>query len=128
MTRTVKKKYKERENEVKTYLDLITAFDEVDVFAHPDIKCIDMDATDFSITLNVEMIQIFRAAFYLVLYNLIESTINDIIREYKDAISLEKITLDKLSTKARIIYIEGIIGNKSSENSLSEIIKNIIND
>lgn len=126
MIRTVKKKYKERENEVKIYLDLVMAFDEIDVFSHPEVKCIDMEASDMSITLNVEIIQIFRATFYLVLYNLIESTINDIIREYKETVSSEKLTIDKLSPQARAIYIDGIIGNKSSEDSLSKIIENIV--
>ena len=79
-----------------------------------------------SITLNVDIIQIFRATFYLVLYNLIESTINDIIREYKETVSSEKLTIDKLSPQARAIYIDGIIGNKSSEDSLSKIIENIV--
>lgn len=126
MIRALVRKYKERAQEVQTFISTIEKLNDIDVFAAADIKSVDMSGSPITFTLTDTDLQIYRASFYLMLYNLIESTTNEIIKEVSTTITEENLTIDMLSPKIHALYIDNLIGQKETRGYITTTIQNVI--
>lgn len=126
MIRAIVRKYKERAQEVYTYISTIEKLNDIDVFAPADISSIDMSGTPITFQLADTDLQIYRASFYLMLYNLIESTTNEIIKEVTTTITDEGLTIDMLAPKIHTLYVDSLIGEKEARGRITAIIHDVI--
>ena len=126
MIRALVRKYKERAQEVQTFISTIEKLNDIDVFAAAEIKSVDMSGSPITFTLTDTDLQIYRASFYLMLYNLIESTTNEIIKEVSTTITEENLTIDMLSPKIHALYIDNLIGQKETRGYITTTIQNVI--
>ena len=86
------------------------------------------------VSLSTKLQRIFIANTFLILYNLIESTIRNSIVEIYDKIQEDEVKYDNLSDNLKQIWLQKMtkrfndskISDKSITNNLHEIIKNII--
>ena len=128
MIRTLERTYKEREQEVQIYISMLEKLNDIDVFSPSDINSIDMHGNAFSFQLSNTDLQICRASFYLILYNLVEATTNEIIKEVTETISSEGLEINQLTPKIRNLYIDSLIGEKESKNKILSIVHDLVKD
>ena len=117
--------FQERCNDVSEYLNLLDFMDSIATNKH---KCLESESHQggvISYLPNRECQKILRANFYLILYNLVESTLNSIISVVKDTVNDEKVPLDKLVTRLIHLHIGGLYKNVSSQNRILEISKEL---
>lgn len=126
MIRALVRKYKERAQEVQTFISTIEKLNDIDVFAAVDINSVNMYGNPITFTLTDTDLQIYRASFYLMLYNLIESTTNEIIKEVSTTITEEGLTIDMLSPKIHALYIDSLIGQKETRGYITTTIHDVI--
>lgn len=115
--------FQERQKDVQEYLSLLTFFDSIATNKRKTIESESHNGNIISFLPNRECQKILRANLYLLLYNLIESTINTIITVVKDAINDENVSLDKLETRLIHLHISGIYKDVTSTNKILEISK-----
>lgn len=117
--------FQERCNDVHKYLELLTFIDSIATNKHKLIESESYDGNAISYLPNRECQKILRANFYLVLYNLVESTINIIISVVKDTINDEEVPLEKLVTRLIHLHIQGLYKEVTSANRILEISKEL---
>lgn len=101
--------------DVKRYYELIEFLDSVDASQKDNLLSINRESKSINYQLKVEMQQILRANFYLVLYNLIESTQQGIITALKDSITDEGVHVTKLHNKIHTLYFSGLFKDVISD-------------
>lgn len=117
--------FQERQKDVREYLTLLTFFDSIATNKRKKLESESHNGDVISFLPNRECQKILRANLYLLLYNLVESTINSIITVVKDAINDENVPLDKLETRLIHLHICGIFKDVSSANKIFEISKEL---
>lgn len=117
--------FRERCNDVRDYLNLLEFMDSIATNKRKRLESESYEGYSISYMPNRECQQILRANFYLVLYNLVESTINSIISVVKDTINDERIPMEKLATRIIHLHIDGLYKDVTSQNRISEIGKEL---
>ena len=117
--------FQERQKDVQEYLNLLTFFDSIATNKRKTIESESHNGNIISFLPNRECQKILRANLYLLLYNLVESTINTIITVVKDAINDENVSLDKLETRLIHLHIGGIYKDVTSADRILEISKDL---
>ena len=117
--------FQERCNDVSEYLTLLGFMDSIATNKHKSIKCESHQGSEISYIPNRECQKILRANFYLILYNLVESTLNSVISVVKDTINDERVSLDKLITSLIFLHIGGLYKDVTSPNRILEISKDL---
>lgn len=123
--RTFIGEFNERSKDVSEYLALLEFIDSIATNKHSPLKNESNDGKEITYTLNRETQKILRANFYLLLYNLVESTINSIIAVIVDAINDESVTLEHLATRLVHLHIEGLYDKVSSSQRIVQISKDL---
>ena len=82
--------FQERCKDVLEYLNLLKFMDSVATNKRKPIESESYQGTMISYLPNRDCQKILRANFYLILYNLVESTLNTVISVVKDTINDEK--------------------------------------
>ena len=117
--------FQERSNDVLEYLTLLKFMDSVATNKHEPIKSESYQGTMISYLPNRSCQKILRANFYLILYNLVESTLNTVISVVKDTINDERVPLDKLVTRLIYLHISGLYKEVTAQNRIFEISKDL---
>ena len=117
--------FNERCKDVREYLSLLEFMDSIATNKHKPLENESNDGNNITYSLNRETQKILRANFYLLLYNLVESTTNSIITAIKDTINDEGITLDHLVTRLVHLHIEGLYNEVTSTKRIVEISKEL---
>jgi hypothetical protein len=122
---TVKTEFENRVSEIEEYYKLLHYFFEKDAIVHfPNNK------THKFRELNTDLQRVLKANCFLLLYNLIESSIRLSITEIYDQITSRNLTYEEVSPLIKKIWLkEGLRNFKDkSESSIFEIITNLDND
>lgn len=117
--------FHERQEDVCEYLKLLIFFDSLATNKRKTIEGESYNGKIISFLPNRECQKILRANLYLLLYNLVESTINTIIIVVKDAINDENVSLDKLETRLINLHIAGVYKDVTSTNKILERSKDL---
>lgn len=110
--------FQERCNDVAEYFKLLEFLDSIATNKH---KCLESESHQgdaISYLPNRECQKILRANFYLILYNLVESTLNSVISVVKDTVNDEKVPLERLGTRLFNLHIGGLYKNITSQNRI----------
>lgn len=124
--KTFIKEFRERCNDVHDYLNLLEFMDSIATNKRKPLRHESYEGNAISYLPNRECQKILRAIFYLVLYNLVESTINTIISVFKDTINDESIPLTQLDTRVIHLDIEGRFKDVTSQQTMSRIGKDLM--
>lgn len=122
---TFKTEFQKRCDDVLEYLKLLEFIDSIATNMHQQIDSVSYEGNVISYLPNREVQKILRANFYLLLYNLVESTLNSFITVVKDTINDEQVSFDKLITKLIHLHIEGLFKEVTSQNRILEISKEL---
>ena len=109
--------FKDRKNEIKIYIDFITISEHNDII----YKTINDNGIDKS-----ELRRIFLANTYLLLYNLVESTIRNTIQEIYDHLKDNRITFDLLKSNIKKTIFKGL--RVKSPTNITNQIRSITTD
>lgn len=123
--KTFIREFQERLDDVAEYLKLLEFVDSIATNKQPKLTGVSHDGLLSSYSPNRECQKILRANFYLVLYNLTESTVNSIISVVKDTINDEQIPLDQLVTRLIDLHIEGLYKGATSTKRILKISKDL---
>lgn len=116
--------YTERVNEISIYFNFLEYIDKVET--HKNIELIYAHS---KFKVNRDLQKILRANTFMLLYNLLESTIRNSIQLLHDKIHDEKLKYDDISDKLKEIWINTRIKSMPvTENNLKKWMKNIIDD
>lgn len=117
--------FRERSNEVLEYLVFLEFMDSIATNKRKCLKSESYQGHKISYLPNRECQKILRANFYLILYNLVESTLNSLISVVKDTINDEGVPLDKLESRLINLHISGLYKNVTSQNRIFEISRDL---
>lgn len=117
--------FQERCKDVLEYLNLLKFMDSVATNKRKPIETESYQGTMISYLPNRDCQKILRANFYLILYNLVESTLNTVISVVKDTINDERVPLNKLVTRLILLHISGLYKDVTSQNRILEISKDL---
>lgn len=106
-----------RKNEIKIYIDFITISEHNDII----YKTINDNGIN-----KFELRRIFLANTYLLLYNLVESTIRNTIQEIYDHLKERRITFDLLKYNIKKTILKGLRVKKPTK--ITDQIRNITTD
>lgn len=123
--RTFIVEFQERCNDVLEYLKLLKFMDSVATNKRKSIESESYQGTIISYIPNRDCQKILRANFYLILYNLVESTLNSVISVVKDTINDERVPLDNLVTRLIYLHISGLYKDVTSQKRILEISKDL---
>lgn len=115
--------FQERSKDVLEYLNLLKFMDSVATNKRKPIESESYQGNMISYLPNRDCQKILRANFYLILYNLVESTLNTVISVVKDTINDERVPLNKLVTRLILLHISGLYKDVTSQNRILEISK-----
>ena len=110
-------KYKKRAEEVNIFFEFVTNVESIETYKQNKI--------DFSAFVTRDLQKILRANCFLLLYNLVESTIKNSIWEIYDTIEDEKLKYDCISEKMKEIWLEEKAKELNELASSNKIQKNI---
>lgn len=114
---SVLNEFKDRKNEIKVYIDFINLSEE-NVIIYDVVNKNGINKTDLR--------RIFLANTYLLLYNLVESTIRNTIQEIYDHFSKNKITFESLKPDIKKTILTGF--KAKNPDKIVDKIKNITTD
>ena len=117
--------FQERCHDVLEYLKLLKFMDSVATNKREPIESESYQGSVISYLPNRECQKILRANFYLILYNLVESTLNSVISVVKDTINDERVPLDKLETRLIHLHISGLYKDVTSQKRILVISKDL---
>ena len=117
--------FQERCKDVLEYLNLLKFMDSVATNKRKPIESESYQGTMISYLPNRDCQKILRANFYLILYNLVESTLNSVISVVKDTINDERVPLNKLVTRLIHLHISGLYKDVTSQNRILVISKDL---
>lgn len=98
---TTKVEYNKRKHEVSRYLDAVGYLDKGEC----KIVCTDILGNDSSLSIDDELSKILKANCFILLYNLIESTIVNSIKAITNSIESEKLTFEQFSDEIKRLWI-----------------------
>lgn len=99
---TTKAEYNKRKHEVSRYLDAVEYLDN----GLCKIVCTDILGKDSSLPIDDELSKILKANCFILLYNLIESTIVNSIKAITNSIEREKLTFEQFSDEIKRLWIQ----------------------
>ncbi|MCQ2336378.1 MAG: MAE_28990/MAE_18760 family HEPN-like nuclease [Paludibacteraceae bacterium] len=111
--------FQNRCKDVDNFFDLLTFIDNIAYQKKIEIKGESFDGVEMKHCITNDEQKILRSTAYLVLYNLIESTINLVVNSIVDSINDEQIELEKLKDNYKKKYLESIFGNKNTIGKLT---------
>lgn len=117
--------FREHSKEVQEYLEFLEFMDSIATNKRKCLKSESYQGREISYLPNRECQKILRANFYLILYNLVESTLNSLISVVKDTINDEGVPLDKLESRLINLHISGLYKNVTSKNRIFEISRDL---
>ena len=120
--------FNERCKEVEEYLSLIQFYDDIATNKKPKLSAINHYGKLIEYSPSKQTQQILRSSFYIIVYNLVEATVNSIITAVIDQINDEKVPLANLIDQIRKLYIRNRLYNKKDEyivNNALELIQHI---
>ena len=117
--------FQERSKDVLEYLNLLKFMDSVATNKRKPIESESYQGNMISYLPNRDCQKILRANFYLILYNLVESTLNTVISVVKDTINDERVPLNKLVTRLIHLHISGLYKDVTSQNRIWKISKDL---
>lgn len=123
--KTFIREFQDRCNDVAEYFRLLEFMDSIATNKHKSLESESHQSGVISYLPNRECQKILRANFYLILYNLVESTLNSIISVVKDTVNDEKVPLERLVTSLFNLHIGGLYKNVTSQNRILEISKDL---
>lgn len=98
---TTKAEYERHKKEVIKYLDAVKLLDNGDC----EILCTDVLGAHSSLKIDDELSKILKANSFILLYNLIESTITNSIKAIVHSVEDEKLTYEQLSENIKRLWI-----------------------
>ncbi len=119
--------YEKRKNDIESFYEILCFIDKVET--HKNRPLIDANDKNNNIIISRDMQKCMRAETFIILYNAIESTINNCIRLIYDAIQDENLKYVDLSKSLRKIWIKTHYdGNVLKDDKLCEIAFKIAED
>lgn len=98
---TTKAEYNKHKHEVSRYLDAVEHLDK----GSYKIVCTDILGNDSSLLIDDELSKILKANCFILLYNLIESTIVNSIKAITNSIESEKLTFEQFTDEIKRLWI-----------------------
>lgn len=98
---TTKEEYLRRKHEVDKYLNATKLLDK----GHCEIICTDLLGEETKLEIDNELSRIMKANTFILLYNLVESTVTNSIRAIINAVVSEKLTYESLSEQIKHLWI-----------------------
>lgn len=99
---TTKTEYERRKSEVDKYIEATSLLDK----GVCEIVCTDILGIQSKLAIDVELSRILKANTFLLLYNLIESTVTNTIKAIVNAVVTEGLTYEELSTNVKRLWIK----------------------
>lgn len=109
-----------RLTEVESYINFVKKISDID---HPSLMSTAVDLSRDSYDIDRELIKTLRASSYLMLYNLLESTMSNAINSIHETIIAEKIDIMNLSEELHKIILTNL-QKGLSESKITEMTKN----
>lgn len=97
-------KYKIRVNDISEFFEILAFIDNVETYKGKPL--LDTNNKTNSLLLTREAQQCMRAEVFLLLYNVIESTINECLQLVRDAIEDDKLTYFELDKNIRKLWVD----------------------
>lgn len=133
--KTFIQEFQRRVTEVDKYFDLVDKVDEIDKLGAGSGRSIIFPAGPY--TVDIELQKILKSHCYLLLYNLIESSIRNGIKAIHDAIALEQLTYQDLHPKIQKLWLlndlsksfrDATIKKETIANNLQEAIQVVLDN
>lgn len=102
---TTKDEYHKRKSEVEKYLEATSLLDK----GNCEIVCTDILGTHHTLNIDSELSLILKANTFLLLYNLVESTISNSIKAVINAVVDEHLTYEQLSENIKKLWIKHVV-------------------
>lgn len=119
--RTTKIEYEKRKKEVGKYIEAVQWLDKGDC----KIICTDILGKQLSMQIDEELSKILKANCFILLYNLMESTIANSIKAVINSIENEHLTYGQLSEQIKRLWIRQATRKIKDKNQPGNIIKDI---
>lgn len=113
--------YRKRLKEVECYLDTIKLLDKGECL----IECIDINGEKHTKKVDSDLATILKANGFLILYNLIESTIRSSISAILSSMHSDMVTYKKISANLRDIWIGQEVKNITESSNLKAKVRSI---
>lgn len=102
---TTKTEYYRRKSEVEKYISATKMLDK----GHCEISCTDILGQTSVYDIDDELSKILKANTFLLLYNLVESTVSNSIKAVVNAIVSEKLTYESLTEEIKRLWIRSSV-------------------
>ena len=99
--KTTKEEYIRRKKEVDKYLSATSLLDR----GHCEITCTDLLGDKIALDIDDELSRIMKANTFILLYNLVESTVTNLIKAIVNAVISEKLTYESLTEEIKHLWI-----------------------
>ena len=119
---TTKEEYNKRKHEVSRYLDAVEYLDK----GLCKIVCTDILGNDSSLPIDDELSKILKANCFILLYNLIESTIVNSIKAITNSIESEKLSFGQFSDEIKRLWIRQEAKNIKDLSQTVDIITKLV--
>ena len=118
--------FNKRCSDVDYYIEVLKFVDNIASNKGVELKGESYSGPEIKHVVTREEQKIMRASFYLIMYNVVESTMNSIITTIIDSINDEHTEMMKLSKQYRELYMNGLFSGISSETKLHEIRRDMV--
>lgn len=119
--KTTQSEYEKRKNEVCKYIDAVKCLDKGDC----KIICTDILGEESSMHIDDELSKILKANSFILLYNLIESTVVNSIKAVSNSIHNDNLTYEQLSDKIKHLWIKQESKKLKGPSQAADIIQKI---
>lgn len=114
--------------DIDNYLNMLKFMDGLAVHKHIILQGESYYGNTISYQVERDEQKILRANFYLLLYNVVESTTSSMIIGIIDSINDSHVKFLQLSNQYRTVYMDGLFDKISNVNKLREIRSSLIKD
>jgi hypothetical protein len=123
MTR-VQQDFQERVTEIETYFDFIAIFET----GGTNLMQSGCSTPSYAPSAKADLLRTFRASAFLLLYNLMESTVTNAVEAIFDELEVQGVSFDDCSTKVRVIVLKNLkaMGTKDGLPILNQIATELI--
>ncbi|MCH5240682.1 MAG: hypothetical protein J1F38_10695 [Muribaculaceae bacterium] len=121
---TTKEEYKQRLKEVDLYFSTFHLLDK----ASCTLEGFDLNGEKTSLVIDTELIKIFKANGFILLYNLIEATIRNSITAVLNSISNEKVTYKKVTDELRKLWLKQEFKSYRDTNNVHSKVQSIMSE
>lgn len=129
--------FHKRVGEINKYFELVDRIEQLGVFSESSIYFPSDENENYEYKVDSELQKILKSHCYLLLYNLIESSIRNGITAIHEAIQIEQLTYQQLSPKIQKIwllndlsrsFLDSSVKRETIANNLQEAIRTVLND